>query len=393
MDGLPSCALACLSQAVSSSSCSILDVDCICHDAPLTAQVKNCGLQNCTTKDNLRSMKFLYTSCDYPVTVEDNVYPAILVAGIILSSLAVTLRIAGRLIGSKLGLDDAVAALSLAHAIAITAIGLLFKRLGLGHDIWFLPFDHITQILHLFFSVEILYMQSVTLTKISMLLLFLRLFPDQAFRLATKLVLAFTTAWGIAMLITKALSCRPLSYFWTRWDGEHEGVCIDHEQLIWAHASINILLDLVIISLPMPTLLSMNLSWRKKLAICVMFAVGIVVSVVSVFRLVSSIKLDITNNPTKSLVNIGIWSLVEVYLALICACMPGIRAFFNYTYTRFYGKSSQYDYDSSSGGGGRGRGSNAFSSPAVQSRTFQSASREQGEFIRLQEITTESFKT
>lgn len=119
-------------------------------------------------------------------------------------------------------------------------------------------------------------MQSVTLTKISMLLLFLRLFPDQAFRIATKVVLAFTTAWGIAMLITKALSCRPLSYFWTSWDGEHEGVCIDHENLIWAHASINILLDLVIISLPMPTLLSMNLSWRKKLAICVMFAVGIV---------------------------------------------------------------------------------------------------------------------
>lgn len=63
-------------------------------------------------------MKFLYTSCDYPVTVEDNVYPAILVAGIVLSSLAVTLRIAGRLIGSKLGLDDAVAALSLVSPTA-----------------------------------------------------------------------------------------------------------------------------------------------------------------------------------------------------------------------------------------------------------------------------------
>lgn len=119
-------------------------------------------------------------------------------------------------------------------------------------------------------------MQSIALTKISMLLLFLRLFPDQAFRLATKLVLAVTTAWGVAMLIAKVLSCRPLPYFWTMWDGEHEGVCIDHEYMLWAHASINILLDLVIIGLPMPTLISMNLSWRKKLAICVMFAVGIV---------------------------------------------------------------------------------------------------------------------
>lgn len=109
-----------------------------------------------------------------------------------------------------------------------------------------------------------------------MLLLFLRLFPHEGFRLATKLVLAFTTAWGLAIMLTKVLSCQPLSYFWTMWDGEHEGECINHEYIIWVHASINIFLDLVIIGLPMPTLLRMNLSWRKKLAICSMFAVGIV---------------------------------------------------------------------------------------------------------------------
>lgn len=123
---------------------------------------------------------------------------------------------------------------------------------------------------------EVLYVLSIALTKISMLLLFLRLFPHEGFRLATKLVLAFTTIWALAIFLTKVLSCRPLSYFWTRWDGEHEGTCLSHENIIWAHASINIFLDLVIIGLPMPTLLRMNLSWRKKLAICSMFAVGIV---------------------------------------------------------------------------------------------------------------------
>lgn len=71
--------------------------------------------------DRTGSMKFLYTSCGYPVTVEDNVYPAILVAGIVLSSLAVALRIAGRLIGSKLGVDDAVAAISLVSTTPKTA--------------------------------------------------------------------------------------------------------------------------------------------------------------------------------------------------------------------------------------------------------------------------------
>ncbi len=89
-------------------------------------------------------MKFLYTSCGYPVTVEDNVYPAILVAGIVLSSLAVALRIANRWpadwvqawcrrcgccnIASEYNAQDSLAQLTeQAHAIAITVIGFLCK--------------------------------------------------------------------------------------------------------------------------------------------------------------------------------------------------------------------------------------------------------------------------
>ncbi|KAL4869863.1 hypothetical protein BDV12DRAFT_70191 [Aspergillus spectabilis] len=380
MDGLPSCALLCLTQAISSSSCSLLDIECICQDEPLNTQLQTCGMQNCSVKDNLRSMRFLYTTCDYPVTVENDVFPAVLIVGIILSTLAVTLRIAGRLIGSKLGLDDAVALLSLAVVVAITTIGFIYSHLGLGKDIWFVPFNDITHILHLYFVEEALYITSIALSKISMLLLYLRLFPDETFRLASKFALAITTAWGLAILFTNIFSCQPLDYFWHMWDGEHEGKCIDHPKLLWSHAIINIALDLVIIGLPMPTLLKLNLSWGRKAVICVMFAGGVIVTVVSILRFISSRSFDMTDNPTKNFVSIGIWSLLEVYLSIICACMPGIRAFFNYTHAKLRGKSSLYDASAPSG-------SNVILSPAaVQSGTFQSANREQGEFIRLQEI-------
>jgi hypothetical protein len=109
-----------------------------------------------------------------------------------------------------------------------------------------------------------------------MLLLYLRLFPDETFRLASKLALVFTTAWGLAILFTNIFSCQPLDYFWHMWDGEHEGKCIDHSKLLWSHAIINIALDLVIIGLPMRTLLKLNLSWGRKAGICIMFAGGVV---------------------------------------------------------------------------------------------------------------------
>lgn len=164
------------------------------------------------------------------------------------------------------------------------------ETLGLGKDIWFIPFDDITELLHvclpptlatnltrqLYFTVECLYVASIALTKISMLLLYLRLFPGDQLRLAVKMVLAFTTAWGIAILFANVFACSPISYFWTQWDGEHKGECVNNDQLLWAHALINIVLDAVIIALPMPTLFKLNMNWRKKAGVIVMFAIGIV---------------------------------------------------------------------------------------------------------------------
>ncbi|KAL3485491.1 hypothetical protein BJX62DRAFT_38238 [Aspergillus germanicus] len=398
MDGLPSCALLCLTEAVGSSSCSLLDIDCVCQDVQLVAQVQACGLQNCTIKENLNAVRFLYDTCDYPVVVDNKVFPGIVIAGIILSSIAVTLRITGRLIGSRLGLDDAVIVLSLATTLSISIIGLVFTHLGLGRDIWFLPFHDITKILHLYYFEEMLYIASIALTKVSMLLLFLRLFPDENFRRATYIVLAFTICWGLGIFFANVFSCQPISYFWHMWDGEHEGKCISHAHLLWSHAIINILLDVVIIGLPLSTLVKLKLTLGKKVGICSMFAVGLVVTVISILRLVSSLDFDMLDNPTKNFVSIGIWSLVEVYLSIISVCMPGIRAFFNYTYRRFFSKNFSYGSSSRSRGpegsnmnGNANRSSTVPTPREVTSGTFQSANREQGEFIRLQEI--ESFKT
>jgi hypothetical protein len=107
-----------------------------------------------------------------------------------------------------------------------------------------------------------------------MLLLFLRLFPDDNFRRATYFVLAFTTCWGIATVLVTIFSCEPIGYFWHMWDGEHEGTCLSHVHIVWAHSIINIVLDVVIIGLPVSTLAKMQLPLGKKIGVCSMFAAG-----------------------------------------------------------------------------------------------------------------------
>ncbi|KAJ0413462.1 hypothetical protein BJY00DRAFT_319763 [Aspergillus carlsbadensis] len=399
MEGLSSCGLLCLNQATRSVSCSLGDFDCICSNAQFMVDAQACGIQNCSIKDNLRSMRYLYDTCDYPVVVDNKIYPVVAIGGGMMSTLAVSLRIAGRLIGSRLGLDDIAILISQVVVLAITIVAILLNCIGLGKDMWFLSFHDITRIIHICFCFEGLYIASITLTKVSMLLLFLRLFPDENFRRATYFVLAFTTCWGTATIFALIFACKPISYFWHMWDGEHEGKCISHVPIIWTHSIINISLDVVIIGLPVTTLAKMNLPLGKKIGVCSMFAVGILVTAFSIFRFTASLSMAMTRNITKTFTPMGTWSLVEVYLATISVCMPGIRAFFNYTYHRLQPKWFGYSSSGRSPGGSNNENGGANANlnefiPApreVTSGTFQSANREQGEFIRLQEMHV--FKT
>ncbi|KAL3482105.1 hypothetical protein BJX99DRAFT_243126 [Aspergillus californicus] len=400
MDGFPSCALDCLMQALPSSSCSPSDFDCICLDNQLIAKIQACALQNCSVKDGLLATRFLYETCDYPVTVDHQMSLPLFIAGTIFSTLAVILRIAARLIGSKLGFDDGAILLaflltSQAATLPYSALCIIEHNIGIGTDIWFLPFDTITEIIYVFYIGEILYVAIMALSKTSMLLLLIRLFPFH-FRVTIYLMMAFTMAWGVAILFALIFSCQPVSHFWHMWDGEHQGKCIDHPRMIWAHAIINILLDVVMIGLPVPTVIKMNISRRKKVGICSIFAVGIVVTIVSIIRLVKSLSFNMNDNPTKKFVEVGMWSGIEVYLSIICACMPGIRALFKYTHARLWPNAPSFanlpseSLQDSNGisndiRNGKGDINIVRRSLDVLSGTLKSANREQAEFIRLQE--------
>lgn len=128
----------------------------------------------------------------------------------------------------------------------------------------------------LFFVEQALYCVSISLIKSSMLFLYLRLFPDKILRVLVYITLAITISWGVSSLVALCLACRPLPYYWNRWDGEHEGKCVALDVLLLEHAIVNIVLDVVIVGLPMPTLLRLQMSLEKRVGMCLMFAMGIV---------------------------------------------------------------------------------------------------------------------
>jgi hypothetical protein len=115
---------------------------------------------------------------------------------------------------------------------------------------------------------------AVAFTKVSFLCFCLRIFPRKELRITCYALSAVSIAYGLAFALTCIFNCTPITYIWESWDGEHRGKCINFHVFAWAHAGINIALDLVVIAVPIPELLRLSMSMKKKIQIILMFSVG-----------------------------------------------------------------------------------------------------------------------
>lgn len=164
---------------------------------------------------------------------------------------------------------------------------------GLGKDIWTLPFDNITRILkvsmtsvsaaysilnweyQIYFFDECLYLSILPLTKISILFFYLRVFPKRSFRNAVYTVIGLNVCYMIAFVLISVFQCWPLDGAWLHWDKEYHYQCNDINAQGWAAAIFNMVLDLVVMTMPLRELYHLQLSLRKKLFVMCMFSFGI----------------------------------------------------------------------------------------------------------------------
>jgi hypothetical protein len=126
----------------------------------------------------------------------------------------------------------------------------------------------------IFYFTELLYLAAIGLTKISILLFYLRIFPDWKMRRAIYAMIGLCGLYSVVFVTVTALQCIPVSMAWKKWDGEHHGKCLDLNADGWASASLNIILDLIVIVLPMKQLTALNMGWQRKLGVIVMFLGG-----------------------------------------------------------------------------------------------------------------------
>ncbi|KZL63456.1 CFEM domain-containing protein, partial [Colletotrichum tofieldiae] len=116
------------------------------------------------------------------------------------------------------------------------------------------PPDNITKILLIFFVEEILYIIVICTTKISIIILYLRIFYEPWVRKACHVLLFSTIVFGTAYMLHAVFANWPISYSWTFWDGLHEGKRGNILLITFLYSGINIGLDLSLFILPVTQL-------------------------------------------------------------------------------------------------------------------------------------------
>lgn len=124
----------------------------------------------------------------------------------------------------------------------------------------------------LFYIAQIFYKLTMNLTKISILLLYMRIFAVFTwFRWIVRALIGIVTAYMIAAFFASVFQCTPVQ---RAWDKSIPGSCISIEMNWYANAGFSIATDTIILLLPITPILSLKLPAGEKVAVLGVFVLG-----------------------------------------------------------------------------------------------------------------------
>jgi len=343
---LPQCGQRCFAQVLPQYDCDVDDVTCICPNANLTSALQACSFSNCTIPNQLLVERFSKNSCG--VSSRDDSTRTQIVTWVLfaLAIFFIICRFVARpqkMKGSGYGTDDWTILSCILLLIPFNVLIQSMTDNGLGMDNYTLPASDITTMLKEFYVFEILYTILVMITKVSILQLYLRIWTVEAvsrwFRRTCWICIVVLILTMLAFVFSLIFQCTPVHFAWLYWDGLHNpGHCVNRPAQIYVLGAFNIAYDVIVFVLPLHHFLKLNISWRRKFGVCLIFMVGMLVTICSIVRLQYLVKIGRSTNQTWDYNSAVIWSSVECNLAVVCTCMPAMAGLIQRLWAAMTGK-------------------------------------------------------
>ncbi|KAH8898891.1 hypothetical protein GQ53DRAFT_836886 [Thozetella sp. PMI_491] len=283
----------------------------------------------------------------------------VLVPAFVLAALSlVSLTLRGYAVGvivRNWGMADYLLVPSWLFATAFSITMVFMVKAGMGRHLWDVPFSS--------FNINFMkvtavggtfYGMSIMLTKLSILTFYLRFVttsPTLKYLIyATMLIViiySLVTSWSWLYI------CQPIAKYWDfTLVG---GTCIDFKIIAIVSGIMNSVTDAIILVLPVPILWNLRLPMLQKigatmimmtggLCVVMLFVGGLMltqhisVQAISIMRTVSAFESLSFDDLSWDATSEEVWWLVEVHLAIVCACLisikPLIRKYFPANFER-----------------------------------------------------------
>jgi len=157
------------------------------------------------------------------------------------------------------------------------------------------PTTNFSAALELFYYGEATYYITVSLTKMSILFLYLKLIPHRTYRIINWSMMVFVGLTAFTCVVAGIFQCNPIH---KAWHPELPGTCFNQVALYLSNAGLNIAQDIIIYFLPAKTLWHLQLPKKQRIALIAIFIVGAFVCITGILRLESLTMASVSKDPT-----------------------------------------------------------------------------------------------
>lgn len=117
-----------------------------------------------------------------------------------------------------------------------------------------------------------IYNLALTITKVAILVQYIRIFPVRHFRCACYAVLCIVIACGAWGVFGNVFICYPIGFLWDKT--VKGGRCMNDNVVWFSTAGLNIFQDVVILFLPIRVIRSLTITRSQKKGLITMFGLG-----------------------------------------------------------------------------------------------------------------------
>ncbi|KPM38554.1 hypothetical protein AK830_g7999 [Neonectria ditissima] len=239
----------------------------------------------------------------------------------------------------------------------------------LGVHAWEMPVDSNTLSSLLVMSTTLTYIPTTILSKLTLCFFYYRLSPSLWYQYSVYFTGFICSASLIGIWFSVLFACKPISAAWdVRLAGDAH--CINRPPVYITQAAFGCVTDLMLLLLPVPTIIGLQMSTRQKFGLLGMFGIGSITLITSIVRLV--LLLPSLSNPDQSwsLAEGCLWVIIEANLLIMCGSLPTLRVFLRNVAPKVLGESNVASLSSEQKSGSRSYGLRTFGGSNYPRRNF-----------------------